>query len=197
MLDVSRLDAIVCTTALEVELLAALVRERRLRGIAAPIRRKPDKTHPKVYWPNDPCGPVRPRNEALWIPAGRATVLQIQNAVCRCWGVTVGDLRSERRTMDVVAPRQAATMLCRTLTLLSYPQMAKRFGHRDHTTMMHNAKRMDWLRTELLATLTMEDSLWIWVTETHKRFEAAQIAAKVAAAPIDIPAFPMNGHSHG
>jgi hypothetical protein len=203
MLDVSRLDAIVCTTALEVELLAALVRERRLRGLVQRERKpksKDTRVWPKVYGTADFCGPRLPANEYKWIPANKATVVQIQAAVAQRWVVSVADIRSSRRTAEVMAPRQIATMLCRTLTLLSYPQLARKFGNRDHTTMLHNAKRMEWLRQELVCELRVHDSVWSWVEAAHERYHAVKAQADVTllgADPIDIPAFPMNGQPHG
>src|SRR5262245_53143466 len=180
MLDVQRLDAVVCTTALEVELLGALVQARRKLGLAPVKRKRKNLTYPVVYTANDRCGPCKPHNEHMWVPGFRANIVQIQKAVCQRWGVTIGDLRSERRTLDIIVPRQVATMLCRTLTHLSYPMMAKRFGDRDHTTMLHNARKLDWLREELSCVLKVEDSLWDWVDAAYRHYDAAKQREKFA-----------------
>jgi chromosomal replication initiator protein len=63
------------------------------------------------------------------------TVDEIQKIVADAFNVTVADLRGERRTQQVVYPRQLAMFLCRELTDLSLPKIGQRFGGRDHTTV--------------------------------------------------------------
>lgn len=70
----------------------------------------------------------------------------IQRAVCEHYGVSLIDLLSSRRTKAIVLPRQVAVWLCRRLTPHSLPALGPHFGGRDHTTMLHNARRIDELR---------------------------------------------------
>jgi hypothetical protein len=74
------------------------------------------------------------------------SVQTIQRAVCEHYGVSLSDLLSSRRTQAVVLPRQVAVWLCRQLTAHSLPAIGHHFGGRDHTTMLHAARRIDELR---------------------------------------------------
>ena len=67
----------------------------------------------------------------------RPSVALIQMAVAKYFSVGVTDLLSRRRHKDIIVPRHIAFYLCRKLTLLSLPDIARRFGGRDHTTAMH------------------------------------------------------------
>jgi chromosomal replication initiator protein len=53
------------------------------------------------------------------------------------FGLTVEQLKSKSRTRDLVHARQVGMYVCRELTDLSYPQIGKEFGGRDHTTVIH------------------------------------------------------------
>jgi hypothetical protein len=74
------------------------------------------------------------------------SVRTIQRAVCRHYGVSVTDLLSSCRTRAVVLPRSVAVWLCRRLTTHSLPAIGQQFGDRDHTTILHAARRIDELR---------------------------------------------------
>ena len=74
------------------------------------------------------------------------SVRTIQRAVCQHYGVTFVDLMSNRRTRALALPRQVAVWLCRKLTTRSLPAIGQQFGGRDHTTMLHAARRIDELR---------------------------------------------------
>jgi chromosomal replication initiator protein len=63
------------------------------------------------------------------------TVEEIQKVVADAFNVSSADLRGDRRTQNVVYPRQLAMYLCRELTDLSLPKIGQRFGGRDHTTV--------------------------------------------------------------
>lgn len=57
--------------------------------------------------------------------------------------VTPFDIRSDRRTKDVVMPRQISMWLARYTTKYSLPEIGRRFGGRDHTTVMHAVRKID------------------------------------------------------
>ncbi|NGX99801.1 MAG: hypothetical protein G4V63_32860, partial [Candidatus Afipia apatlaquensis] len=63
-------------------------------------------------------------------------IRDIQDAVCGYFNLTRVQLLSNRRTPDIVVPRNIAIYLCRDLSGKSYPQIGAAFGKRDHTTMM-------------------------------------------------------------
>jgi chromosomal replication initiator protein len=77
----------------------------------------------------------------------RITVDDIQKAVCEHYGLKQVDLISERRTRAVARPRQAAMWLAKQLTTRSLPDIGRRFGGRDHTTVLHAVRRIDALRS--------------------------------------------------
>jgi hypothetical protein len=70
----------------------------------------------------------------------------IQRAVCDHFGVSLVDLLSSRRTRAVVLPRQVAVWLSRRLTPHSMPEIGHHFADREHTTVLHAARRIDELR---------------------------------------------------
>jgi hypothetical protein len=80
------------------------------------------------------------------IAPGALGIRSIQLVVCEYYGVSLIDLLSSRRTKAIVLPRQVAVWLCRRLTPHSLPALGPHFGGRDHTTMLHNARRIDELR---------------------------------------------------
>ena len=76
----------------------------------------------------------------------RITVDEIQKAAADHYGMKQADLISERRTRAVARPRQAAMWLAKQLTTRSLPDIGRRFGGRDHTTVIHAVRRIDELR---------------------------------------------------
>lgn len=78
----------------------------------------------------------------------RLTVDKIQRTVAEEFSITHNDMTSKRRARDIARPRQVAMYLCKKLTKRSLPDIGRRFGGRDHTTVMHAVKRIDQLRAE-------------------------------------------------
>ena len=66
-----------------------------------------------------------------------------QRVVARQYNVSRADLLSSRRTANVVRPRQIAMYLAKTLTLRSLPEIGRRFGGRDHTTVLHAVRKIE------------------------------------------------------
>jgi len=75
----------------------------------------------------------------------RIRVEDILRVVAKHYAVTRADLLSSRRTANVVRPRQIAMYLAKTLTLRSLPEIGRRFGGRDHTTVLHAVRKIDGL----------------------------------------------------
>ncbi|MGA0533938.1 chromosomal replication initiator protein DnaA [Hansschlegelia sp. KR7-227] len=75
----------------------------------------------------------------------RVKVEDIQRIVARHYQVSRADVLSSRRTQTVVRPRQVAMYLAKQLTLRSLPEIGRRFGGRDHTTVLHAVRKIDLL----------------------------------------------------
>jgi chromosomal replication initiator protein len=78
-------------------------------------------------------------------PQGEPAVVsieRIQELVCDRFGVTLTELKSERRSQSIVYPRQVAMYLSRELTDSSLPKIGKYFGGRDHTTVIHATSKI-------------------------------------------------------
>jgi chromosomal replication initiator protein len=73
----------------------------------------------------------------------RVRIEDIQRIVARQYNVSRADLLSSRRTANVVRPRQIAMFLAKTLTLRSLPEIGRRFGGRDHTTVLHAVRKIE------------------------------------------------------
>lgn len=74
--------------------------------------------------------------------ARRVSVDQIQKTVAQYFDLRVAELLSRRRTRAIAVPRQIAMYLAKELTTRSYPDLARRFGGRDHTTVIHGVRRI-------------------------------------------------------
>ncbi|WP_455477130.1 chromosomal replication initiator protein DnaA [Bartonella sp. B41] len=73
----------------------------------------------------------------------RIRIEEIQRAVARHYNVSRQDLLSNRRTRTVVKPRQVAMYLAKILTPRSLPEIGRRFGGRDHTTVLHAVRKIE------------------------------------------------------
>jgi chromosomal replication initiator protein len=73
----------------------------------------------------------------------RVRVEDIQRIVARHFNVPRSDLLSNRRTRTIVRPRQVAMYLAKTLTPRSLPEIGRRFGGRDHTTVLHAVRKIE------------------------------------------------------
>lgn len=65
------------------------------------------------------------------------TVETIQRIVASSFGISLLDMSSDRRMRSISRPRQVAMYLARHLTKYSLPQIGRRFGGRDHTTILY------------------------------------------------------------
>ncbi|MBA2567770.1 MAG: chromosomal replication initiator protein DnaA [Actinobacteria bacterium] len=103
-------------------------------------------------------------------PQGRATevsIESIQGAVSDRFGLSLAELCSERRSQNIVYPRQVAMYLSRELTDSSLPKIGREFGGRDHTTVIH--------ATSKIARMIREDrSVYNLVQELTARIKQAR-----------------------
>jgi chromosomal replication initiator protein len=105
---------------------------------------------------------VFPQGESAQI-----SIERIQELVCERFSVTMQELTGDRRSQNIVYPRQVAMYLSRELTDSSLPKIGKEFGGRDHTTVIH--------ATSKIARLIREDrSVYNLVQELTARVRQAR-----------------------
>lgn len=71
------------------------------------------------------------------------SIEDVQKAVAEQFQMKVSDLKSKRRTKNLVFPRQIAMFLCRELTKASFPETGEAFGGKDHSTVIHSCKQIE------------------------------------------------------
>lgn len=200
MLDHSR--PIECTTPLEVELLATVIELRRevsrLKSQPKPKPKKPEPKSAKVEPPLQP--PAAPAvcvldESADRVCAGNATMKQIQIAICDRFNITLHELRSQRRQAYLLKARQSACMLIRALTSKSFPEIGKTFGNKDHSTILHAARKMAPVYERLAETLTPEDTLATWVRHTYNMVMRDAVPLARPKAPKNKPVDFGDNHS--
>jgi len=78
----------------------------------------------------------------------RVTIEEIQKRVSEHFNIKQSEMHSARRSRAIARPRQVAMYLAKQLTARSLPEIGRKFGGRDHTTVMHAVKKVDELRQE-------------------------------------------------
>ncbi|HAH11844.1 MAG TPA: chromosomal replication initiator protein DnaA [Alphaproteobacteria bacterium] len=73
----------------------------------------------------------------------RLSVDEIKRTTANFYGIRIADMDGPRRTRTLVRPRQTAMYIAKSLTSRSYPEIGKRFGGRDHTTVMHAVRQVE------------------------------------------------------
>ncbi|WP_171208643.1 MULTISPECIES: chromosomal replication initiator protein DnaA [unclassified Ruegeria] len=76
----------------------------------------------------------------------KITVEEIQRKVSEYYNIRISDIVGPKRLRSYARPRQVAMYLCKQLTSRSLPEIGRRFGGRDHTTVMHGVKRIEELK---------------------------------------------------
>jgi chromosomal replication initiator protein len=77
----------------------------------------------------------------------RVTIEEIQKRVAEHYGIRLADMHSARRARAVARPRQVAMYLAKQLTPRSLPEIGRKFGGRDHTTVIYAIRKVEDLRT--------------------------------------------------
>lgn len=78
----------------------------------------------------------------------RLTIEEIQRKVAEHYNIRLADMIGPKRVRTIARPRQVAMYLAKQLTMRSLPEIGRRFGGRDHTTIMHGVRKIE----ELLST---------------------------------------------
>ena len=76
----------------------------------------------------------------------RTTIDQIQKKVSEHFNLKISDMHSARRSRIIARPRQIAMYLSKNLTTRSLPEIGRKFGGRDHTTVIHAIKKVEELK---------------------------------------------------
>lgn len=71
------------------------------------------------------------------------SISRIQSAVADYYKINIDNLRTRSNVRHILVPRQVAMYLCKRLTKKSYPEIAKQFGGKHHTTVMHSVEKID------------------------------------------------------
>jgi|KBSSwiStaDraftv2_1062776.scaffolds.fasta_scaffold1520146_1 hypothetical protein len=124
---------------------------KKARAIATkpePIAPPPPDSHPL----QPPLMPLHPfyRNECMWfydlvqdLDPTPISIISIRNVTAKYYGLTTNDIICDRRTKDLVLARQVAFYLCKKLTPFSLPAIGRRFGDRDHTTVLYAVRKIE------------------------------------------------------
>jgi chromosomal replication initiator protein len=73
----------------------------------------------------------------------KLTIDEIMKKVCEHYNLRMSDMVSPRRTRSIARPRQMAMYLAKKLTPRSYPEIGRKFGGRDHTTVLHGVRKIE------------------------------------------------------
>lgn len=120
-----------------------------------PVQQYVEKREPVVV---SPAGAEKPKANVVVIPTPKAINARVRKAnnvhfgyptldlimrcVCKFYNVTKTDLISQRRTLEIVRPRQICVYLAKELTPRSYPAIGRALGGRDHTTAMNSVQKI-------------------------------------------------------
>ncbi|MCM8781335.1 MAG: chromosomal replication initiator protein DnaA [Candidatus Omnitrophica bacterium] len=89
-------------------------------------------------------------------PKKLITVDFIQHCVAEEFGISLQELKTKRRTKNIIIPRQVAMYLSRELTDLSLPEIGHHFGGKDHTTVLHSYNK---IKEELIQNPQLKDTI--------------------------------------
>ncbi|MEO1796661.1 MAG: helix-turn-helix domain-containing protein, partial [Pseudomonadota bacterium] len=78
----------------------------------------------------------------------KTTVEEIQRKVSEHYNIRLSDMLGPKRSRNLARPRQVAMYLSKKMTTRSLPDIARRFGGRDHTTVMHGVKKIEELKVQ-------------------------------------------------
>jgi chromosomal replication initiator protein len=106
------------------------------------------------------------RDHSTFTGTRALTITDVQEKVMEHFGVTLADLNGGRRTQDLVLPRQIAMYLCRQMLSASFPEIARRFGGRDHSTVIYACNKLE-------QTIKIDKQMRATVSELTSRLQEA------------------------
>jgi chromosomal replication initiator protein len=83
------------------------------------------------------------RDHTTYAGAKIIAISDVQEMVAQHFSISLADLTGARRTQNLVLPRQIAMYLCRQLLASSYPEIARKFGGRDHSTAIYSCTKLE------------------------------------------------------
>jgi len=127
----------------------------------------------------------------------RPRIDEIKRAVCRHYKISITDINSGRRDCLVITPRHLAQALTHHLTLLSMPTIARLFGGRDHTTILHACRKMEPIIRATAEKLGSGASLGQWVREAAEQAEKVKPQPRIRRQKPSIPVIPLQEIDNG
>lgn len=103
--------------------------------------------------------------------SGRPTIRSIQWHVCKFSNTTFVDLISTRRTAAIVKPRQIGFLLAKMMTLASLPEIGRKFGNKDHTTVLHAIRKLEPVQVYILDRAKPSDEISLWVSTAFQGWD--------------------------
>ncbi|MCB2142300.1 MAG: chromosomal replication initiator protein DnaA, partial [Rhodobacteraceae bacterium] len=88
----------------------------------------------------------------------KITIEEIQRKVAEHYNIRLSDMIGPKRVRTIARPRQIAMYLAKNMTTRSFPEIGRRFGGRDHTTIMHGIRKIEELKasdSQLAEDLTL------------------------------------------
>ena len=76
------------------------------------------------------------------------TVDEVQKKVAERFHIKISEIKSKKRSKNLVFPRQIAMYLCRELTKLSFPEIGRHFGGKDHSTVIYACRQIDEMKRQ-------------------------------------------------
>jgi len=102
--------------------------------------------------------------ERDWLDVStKYTIADIIKEVCIQFEVTKFEILSHRRQMPVTSARQIAMTLCKYLTARSLPEIGRRIGDRDHTTVLHACRKYQPVLEVVIAKVPDHSPIQVWV----------------------------------
>lgn len=117
---------------------------QRIKKAAIKVREKPERKASIKSCGRVLCDVPFPlfRSPPTYHHTSFERIALIQKVVARHFNITVTDILGDRRSLPIVRPRQIAMYFATKLTTRSLPEIARRFGGKDHTTVLHASRRI-------------------------------------------------------
>lgn len=110
-----------------------------------------------------PVAPTMPFERDWLDVATKYAIADIVKEVCEQFGVSKTEIQSVRRHPQITNPRQIAMALCKQLTSRSFPEIGRRIGMRDHTTVIHACRKYQPVMDEVVRIVPEASPISVWV----------------------------------
>lgn len=110
------------------------------------------------------------------------SIPEIQRAVAKDYNIQLKYMLSQRRQASIVLPRQVAMYLAKEMTPATLPSIGRKFGDRDHTTIMHGVRKIARLCAEDAVLCARIEAIKTQITERHNERHLHNAAPAAAAS---------------